>query len=343
MSILFVNNPSHKGISCIGEAYKKAFEEENISFSFMNFDSPLKVLNETTNNLIFSKVAYGGFEKVIFLQPTYFNALTYYGLLNLKKQQKIKFYSIQTEDPYSIEAMLQMNALFDVKFTNEIVCAHNFSNSGYVYLPVAFDSLQPYKKETVNEYDLAVLWNWYPKRLRYLDKLKKLKEKGMKIFIGGDLGFALKYRRAVDLTSFDVDPGYLPRHKELNLYSKSLFVLNLHRSAHLVGKSDFYVQGRDCHPLVNCAYSPNPRCFDAFGAGSIPLNDYQRKECFKIMDNYLLPHLPKPNELEATMECLLTERGTFQSMSIFLREEVLLKHTYKNRAQFVLETINAKS
>ena len=118
--ILLINNPSHFGIQAVGEAYKKAFEYLGIDFDYIDFSSSFPMHITQSNSNILSKIIELNPSQVIFIQPSYIMANTYMSLKKIKRDMSIKFYSINTEDPYSTYAISIMADLFDIIFSNEL-------------------------------------------------------------------------------------------------------------------------------------------------------------------------------------------------------------------------------
>lgn len=275
-----INNGSHIGISSIGRAYQSAFESFGINLTCLDFRSFPKMHNDTINMTIKAHLVSRSYTHIIFIQPTYLYADTYHFLMGLKKQTSTKFYSIHTEDPYSVSPMLQMSGLFDLLFTNEKVCAERYANQRFRYLPVAHNHYRQYRKMGVKEYDASMICSYYGNRVKVYEQLKKM---DLRKFIAGNIAWLAGEGVNIDLTGFSQPPGLMPRHKELEIYSKSCVVLNPHRPVNLPGLYDFTIPNKKCTVMVDEAISPNPRFFDAMCCGAFPLNDISRTECLRIM------------------------------------------------------------
>jgi len=281
MKILLVNNGSHVGIASVGEAYKKAFEHLGLNFSYLDLFRHPPIHATEANLLVKAQLSGTVYDAVIMIQPSYLYASTYSYLLSMQKHTR--FYSIHTEDPYSIEGMLMMSGLFTKLFTNEKKVAEKFEANRFVYLPLAYDSFKQYKRHTKKEYDFASICTYYNNRSKILEGLNKYS--GNKFF-GGNISWLAMNNMYIDMSIFTTSPGLMPRHKELEIYSLSKFVLNMHRPIDIVGKSNFYVPNKGCRQILEKAVSPNPRFFEAISCGSFPLNDICRTECSKIISKY---------------------------------------------------------
>lgn len=338
-SILLVNNPNHVGISCVGQAYKKAFQFLGLDFNFLDFPTFPRIHNEQLNLNIVAHLSMRRYDIVIMIQPTYLYADTVSFLMKLKKDTQ--FYSIQTEDPYSVSAILQMQSLFDLKFTNEIVCFHAYENMGFRYLPMAFDSFLEYREQRGKEYDLTMQCNFYPNRMNYHVALKSLP---CKKWIGGNIAYMAMKDQEIDATGFKAI-GMLGRHKELELYSESKFVINPHRPPEIVGKSNMIIADKDCVKIFDKAKSPNPRFFDAIGAGAIPICDLSRSECLEYFRTYLkiasFPFaLPPIENVDRLMVLLEKWDSEYCGVAEGMQEAILEYETYLMRAEYLLEEIH---
>jgi len=343
MKICLINNGGHIGISSIGNAYNQAFESLGLDFVFINFKSYPKMHNDMINMIIKSYLSMNFFDAVFMIQPTFIYSDTYFYLKGIKQQKGTKFYSINTEDPYSFSTMLQMSDLFDLKFTNEKICADRYQTMGFKYLPVAFNNYQNYKQRE-KEFDLTLFCSYYEDRVELKNKIMKL---DCKKFIGGSIGYAMMHNIPMDLTGFTASPGLMPRYKEYELYSQSKFVLDPHRDPLITGPSDFNVPGKMCIPIVKEAVSPNPRFFDALGCGAIPLVNSNRTECFKILKT-LLPEIIEDvitdielNEKDLLLDLKkkLDQWEKYKRLIYYAPNQILSDHTYLNRAKTILEII----
>lgn len=347
MKIALVNNGSHIGISCIGKAYARAFELMGLDFSFLDFRSFPKFHNDQINVFLQGHLASCLYDVVIFIQPTYLYSNTW-NMLRLNKRNSI-YVTIQTEDPYSISAMLQMRPLFDICYTNEQAVANAFPDY-FTYLPLAFDDHQLYQSNHNREYDFALQCSYYGSRIKYKDMLVGLP---VRKHIGGNVSYVLSKGIPFDLTGWTVPIGLISRHKELEIYSGSKFVLNPHRPPEIVGKYDFMVPGMDCTALLNVKpISPNPRFWDAIGCGAIPLCDASRVECMtRIID--MLPHdvlrrmdmehfvLPHWEEQDVFLKMVSEWEDLYQHAAYHMWAHVRNNETYWHRANKVLGDINA--
>jgi hypothetical protein len=339
---LLVNNGNHVGISSIGQAYKRAFESLGLAFNYIELRYFPKISYDQMNMIVKSHLADARYDDVIMIQPTWMFANTYNFLWHLKN--KTRFYSIHTEDPYALEGMIKLAGLFDLKFTNEKVVAEKFQGMNFRYLPVAYDSLQPFRRLHKKTIDVTLLCSYYGNRIEYKEALQKLQ---CRKFIGGNIAYAVLKGLPVDLTGFSIQPGLMPRHKELEVYERSKFVLNPHRSPDIPGRANFITPDKECQVLVREAVSPNPRFFDVIGAGSIPLSDVSRTECTAIMKKYADEHLGLISHTLPCLDCLSTLEKELDNMTSYFRAVDLLRlgiwghETYADRARQLLEEINA--
>ena len=341
--ILLVNNGSHVGVACIGEAYKKAFEHLGMEFTYLDFYRYPRMHNDAVNLLLLSQMFSVQYDVVIMIQPTYLYASTYSRLLSLKDHTK--FYSIQTEDPYSVSGIIQMFPLFSGIFTNEKVCAEKFEINGFKYLPVAYDSFKTHKKSSLKKkYDYSMICSYYGKRIEHLEAMREYE--GDK-FIAGNVSYLAKHNMAVDLSCFSRSPGLMPRHKELQVYSESKYVINQHREPSIVGKTDFLVPQKDCVALFNEAVSPNPRFYETIACGSIPLVDSGRKECLRVLQRHWNDELPIDIYLPSNLSAeYLQERAKlwYQDEKYLgtIRGDFMDKESYLARAKTLLAEIDVK-
>ena len=335
--ILFVNNGSHYGIASVGNGYIRAFEKLGIDFRYLNlFQSP-RLHAEQMNILVRSAFTFMKPDIAIFLQPTYFDAATFHFLMTLRNSTK--FYSIQTEDPYSVFAMFQMNPLFSIKFTNEKIVAESMAAQGYRYLPTAFDSLQPYLYSLERDVDFSMICNYYPNRLAYLECLKEM---DCKKIILGNIGYAMHNGLPIDMTCFTGRPGMVRRHKEYEIYSQSKYVVNPHRDPLITGKSNFLGNEKECRVIFEKAISPNPRFFDALGCGAFPLNEAARIECHEILkDCFGIADILLPvADIQSSFTHLISKWNDVEKALLNGERNFLNTHTYMQRAQEVLGLIN---
>jgi hypothetical protein len=331
--ILLIENPLHPGIALISAAYKRAFEFLGVDFHFLSFrkepQSSIDEINTITQSVI------KNYNKIIVVQPTFFTGQTF--LYALQMQQKgRKFYCINTEDPYSTSGILAMNSLFEIKFTNEKIVADTYASINFKYLPVAFDSLMPYKKAEEKEYDICSIMTYYKERFDLLDSIPK----DLKVFKAGSISPLIRDGALKEDTK-GINCKMIPRHKEYEYYSKSKFVLNPHRSPELVGKSYLnLIEGQPCIPIFKEAVSPNPRFFDAIGCGAIPLNDESRTECFRIVNNYdCNDNVWKMYELSFLQSCDKMDKKEYDIITEHQRK-CFINETYIKRAEQVLNEIS---
>jgi len=340
-----INNGNHIGISCIGRAYAKAFENLGLNFTFLDWRSFPKMHNDTINMTIKAHLATTPYTHIVFIQPTYLYADTYMFLMGLKKQTKTKFFSIHTEDPYSVAPMLQMAGLFDMLFTNEITCAKQYENQRFYYLPVAHDHWQQYKPGE-KEYDASMICSFYENRIPVYEHLRAMP---IKKFISGNIAYIADKGMSMDLTGLSQAVGLMPRHKELEIYSKSVVVLNPHRPPHVTGRYDFSVPGKICPAIMESAYSPNPRFFDALCCGAYPLNDVDRFECQKLLEEVtpenlreeVLFCLPADGSIEFLPTFVKTIESHKEGWMASVQDYFLKHHTYFSRALEFLGVIDA--
>jgi len=157
--ILLINNPSHFGVRAVGLAYKRAFEFLGVKFSYYDFRNRPTVSTDEANGNIMSLLAENrSYKLIIMIQPSYMLANLY---LYLKEYQGkgTHFIAICTEDPYSTYATIPIGDLFSVIYTNELEIEKLYNNvvKQIKYLPVAWDSLQPYKKIDGRIYDITFI------------------------------------------------------------------------------------------------------------------------------------------------------------------------------------------
>ena len=338
--ILLINNPYHVGIACIGDAYRKAFEYLGQDFYYLDLFQFPRLHHQASNMLIEAQVMNSRYDAVIFIQPTYLHASTYHMLMSLR--QHVDFYSIHTEDPYSVSGILQMSPLFKNKFTNEKTCAEKFEKQGFIYLPVAFDSFKQYKKSSNKDYDFTMICNYYEDRIPYLNNIRNYH--GPK-YIAGVVSYLAMKDLEIDITGFSRNPGMMQRHKELEIYSRSKFVINPHRKPDIVGKTDFMVPQKDCQLIVKEAVSPNPRFFESIACGAIPLSDSSRTECKNIMSRHYGKELPVPVTLPVDPSYLLVFqwcKSWFEYYGVLeeMTSSFCAKESYLERAKVVLGVIN---
>lgn len=342
--ILLVSNPIHPGIQAVAKGYSRAFQHLGIDFDFLEFrNSPVCSIDEA-NAIVQWKVS-EGFGKVIFIQPSYFTMPTYLKCLDLSKKG-IDFYCINTDDPYSTHVILQIQNLFKIKFSNEKTIADKFKMMSFDYLPLAFDSLQPYRKSSnKNEIDVCAILSVYENRVEYLEKINNL---NCTKFIGGTVAPLTKTNKPIDISYFNTRPELMPRHKEYEYYSNSKMVINPHRNATDVGKSYLnLMEGIPCMCVSPVAISPNPRFFDAIGCGAFCLSDPGRTECLEILNKYTFKgkdlyfqHLFKIPELYFTKHVEIMLK-TLKSIDIWsISKEFAQNESYVNRAQYVLKRIS---
>lgn len=346
--VCLINNGAHIGISSIGRAYAKAFEHLGLNFVHLDWRSFPKMHNDTINMTIKAHLATTPYSHIIFIQPSYLYADTYMFLMGLKEKTKTKFYSIHTEDPYSVAPMLQMSGLFDILFTNEITCAKRYENQRFRYLPVAHDHWQQYKSADVFEkkFDVSMICSFYGNRAAVYEELRQME---VKKFISCNIAYLASKGMGLDLTGFSQPAGLMPRHKELEVYSASTIVLNPHRPPHVAGRYDFATPNKECPVMVETAHSPNPRFFDALCCGAFPLNDIDRFECQEMMygvltekaEKELLVSLPANGSLEVIPDLLEIVKKHSPDRLLELKSHFLKHHTYLCRALEVLGVIDA--
>ena len=336
--ILLVENPTHPGIALISAAYKRAFEHLGIDFHFLSFRKEPQASIDEINLIVQNKINSCSYNPVIIIQPTFLTGQTYVQAVVTQKKKGIRFYCINTEDPYSVSGILQINNLFDIKFTNEKLVADKYSNLGFQYLPVAFDSLMPYKHSEKKDFDLCAILTYYQDRYEYLKQIPE----GLKTFVTGSISPLIRdaVSPVLDLKLFSTAPSMIHRHKEYEYYSRSKFVLNPHRRPEIVGRQYLnIIEGQPCVPMFKDAISPNPRFFDAIGCGAIPLCDESRTECFEILFKNALS-LEESNSFKLSFLNKLNNPSNINNpviMSLF--ESFRINETYINRAQQVLNAI----
>ncbi len=300
--ILLVSNPSHMGVTFIADAYNRAFQYLGVDFDYFEFRKDPKLSAHEANSLLMWKMFEEDYKIVIMVQPTFLLYTTFYKFLDLKKDRKIKFYCINTEDPYSSAATVQMNELFDIKYTNEKIIADMYKALGFIYLPVAFDSLFSFKTNNTNErkIDICYISTFYGSRLKYLEALNSSSDNMMTYYVTGNLAPLIELEEKVDTKLFQREAGMMSRHKELETYSHSKIVLNPHREVNETGYEFLRIErGIKCKSMIDNAVSPNPRFFDAVACGAMPLNDLYRKECFNILEKYdIVPEFFKLPKVE---------------------------------------------
>lgn len=341
MKIALINNGLHIGIHSVGEAYRHAFEEMGAEFVYLSSRSFPKTHLDTVNLTIHSYLSRIHFDAVIFIQPTYMYGDIMRCLMPMK--ERTKFYAINTEDPYSTSATFNMNVLFDRVFTNEKVVADSCAQMGYVYLPVAFDTFQNFRRSgTIKKFDVSMQLAYYGQRIQYKEALQSMSK--LKTHIGGNISYPILKGLPMSLTGFTAPPGMIPRHKELELYSKSKFVFNPHREPNIMGVEYFSTQQKECAPFVPRAISPNPRFFDCLGAGAIPLCDSSRTECTKIIreaigECCLSFELPTFKDVVADTYSMVELWEKYDAVRDDLMYYVREYHSYLNRARTVMTVI----
>jgi len=334
--ILLVSNSIHIGITLIAEAYKKAFEVLGIDFEYY-YDSSSSI--EILNHNLYYKISTGNYKIIIFIQPSYLTTITATYLMLIKKQQGIRFFSINTDDPYSTETILSIQHLFDKKFTNEKIVAESFSKLGFIYLPLAFDHLYLYKKNEERNIDLCYICTFYKNRMDYLKQINEIQCKKyiagsiMPLFEMQDQG-SLSY----DISMFNQEPKLIPHHKELESYSMSKFVINPIRLVNETGiKVNVIMSGIKCRQIVNSAVSPNPRFFNALGCGAIPLCNIERTTIMDYMNIYFsncqFPILLPKDNIKRNLEKYIE---TYDSIDKDTLNDFISNENYIKRSEFIL-------
>jgi len=342
--ILLINNPHHFGIRAVGEAYKRAFEYLGVDFDYVDFSSSFPMHISQVNSNILAKIIELNPYKVIFIQPSYLMANTYLALAEFKKNGISKFYSINTEDPYSTSAILMIEDIFNIIFTNEFKVAEKFKNRRFKYLPVAFDSLAPFKRSNTRDINLAFITTFYPDRYKYLKAIKDIEL----VAIGGSVAPLLITSSVMDYGVFRSRvPSVLRRYKELETYSYCKFAFNLHRNIKWLGKSFFNLgEGVYCPQIIDSAISPNPRFFDAIGCGSVSLNDITRTECFSLLRKYGISDetldffkLPDIDNFSEKLRKQINDYDKIKDRVEILSKDIKENETYITRAKDILSKI----
>jgi len=342
--ILLVSNPVHAGIMMVAEAYNRAFEHHGIRFKFLRFhDLPGVSIEEANSMLLWNVTMYEDIKKVILIQPSYLTFPTFQQLLALKKRRDMQFYCINTEDPYSTFVTMAISRLFDIKFTNEKNVAEKCASMGFEYLPMAFDSLQPFLRHEEKKADFAFISTFYEKRLEYLYAMRQLP---ITKFVSGSIMPILKqtYTKTLDTTDFSLKPGLIAHHKELEYYTQCKFAINPHRDPRYTGKAFLNLyEGIPCPVFMDTAISPNPRFFDTVAASCVPLNDAYRTECNEFISKYdvnpnesfILPEIDQIDKLVRYVNSYSnTEKYIKQLSKCFIENE-----TYVKRAEQILKRI----
>lgn len=331
---LLIGNSRHLGIEAVTLGYKRAFEHLGIDFQYFSFASePNKSIGEI-NTLVDWKInnVKKNCQGIIFIQPTYLMMPTLVNILF----HKIPLYAINTEDPYNTEPMMMVAPLFKKIFTNERVVAHKLK---WEYLPVAHDSLQPYKVAEKRDIDITNLSTIYHNRYKVLQKINEMQ--GIDKFIGGYIAPMVKDGAQVDMSLFTSGiTSIMPRHKELELYTRSKFVLNLHRPIDITGMNYLQLgEGKVSRPIFTQAESVNPRFYDTLACGAIPISD--RKEGIEFLNDLDVPII---DPLHITPDALKELDGSSKECGIkfkyvYIIDIIKRYHSYINSAKRLLDVI----
>jgi spore maturation protein CgeB len=228
---------------------------------------------------------------------------------------------ISTEDPHTCDLTHLIFPMYDYAFANDVNAAKTF---GTYHLATAFDPLEPRPKYNVAESDVLFIGAIYENRLPFLERCyaacknlnKKMVIVGPKHYNGDSIIDEVLEDKTVD-------------QSEMACYmANSKICLNVFRNVDtckLSKNSIFSVP----------PYDLSPRCFDAFGLGSLLVTDHRDS----VVDFFTEEIVFKKGEEAGMLKKFLEDEQLRNELLDKFRKTVVTNHTYLNRSTVLLSIV----
>ncbi|WP_322034462.1 glycosyltransferase family protein [Burkholderia sp. BCC1970] len=225
------------------------------------------------------------------------------------------------DDPYEFDHATRITSLADIIFSNDKWTSTHYAHPHVVHLPLAADleaHFRDFKEEKTR--DLFFCGVGFSNRIQLLrDCAPHLYDVNVEIFGDGwpqDLSFTSNQR--------------IPNNVLPDMYASSLITLNVGRR-HNLANERFNLD----------ASTPGPRTFEAAAAGTVQcmfvegleISDYYDEASGEIL------LFDSPTELRQHWEMLKDDPATARKIALAAQARTRRDHTYKNRAQVILDSI----
>lgn len=225
------------------------------------------------------------------------------------------------DDPYEFDFNYRAELFADYIFTNDKWAARHYDSDRVYHLPMAA-SYKNHFREINSEKDIDIFFCGvgFENRIRLVNDLSKVLAKcDSQIF--GDNWPQDKYRITKNIRINNSDlPDY---------YSKSKVTLNIGRHLNLANSR-----------YMLPASTPGPRTFEAAMAGTVQLYFVESLE----IEEYYMPQeeillFDNPNQFEEIIDLFLNNDRKLNNIAHNAQVKTMERHTYKNRAEAMLNVI----